>query len=46
VTSTRGKLLVYYVDPGEAAAMRRRLRAAGVVVEVDSVDPHINPATI
>jgi hypothetical protein len=40
VTSTRGKLLVYYVDPGEAAAMRRRLRAAGVVAEVDSVDPH------
>jgi hypothetical protein len=40
VTSARGKLLVYYVDPGEAAAMRRRLRAAGVMVEVDSVDPH------
>jgi hypothetical protein len=41
VTSARGKLLVYYVDPAEAAAMRRRLRAAGVMVEVDSVDPHI-----
>jgi hypothetical protein len=40
VTSTPGKLLVYYVDPGKAAAMRRRLRAAGVMVEVDSVDPH------
>ena len=40
MTSARGKLLVYYVDPAEAAAMRRRLRAAGVMVEVDSVDPH------
>jgi len=40
VTLARGKLLVYYVDPAEAAAMRRRLRAAGVMIEVDSVDPH------
>jgi len=41
LTPPPGKLLVYYVDPGEAAATRRRLRAAGIRVEVASVDPHL-----
>ena len=40
MTAARGQLLIYYVDPGEAAATSRRLRAAGIAVEVASVDPH------
>ena len=41
VKPARGRLLVYYVDPAQAAQMSARLRAAGVLVEVDSVDPHV-----
>jgi len=35
------KLVTHYVDPGEASGVCARLRAAGVMTEVDSVDPHI-----
>ena len=35
------KLITYYADPAEASAARARLREAGVMTEVNSVDPHI-----
>ena len=34
------KLLDQYIDPGEAAAARSRLRRAGIACIVDSMDPH------
>jgi hypothetical protein len=35
------KLVTYYADPAEASEARARLREAGIMSEVDSVDPHI-----
>lgn len=35
------KLVTHFVDPGEASKACARLRAAGVMTEVDSVYPHI-----
>ncbi len=40
MTTPRGQLLIYYVDPVEAAETSSRLCAAGIAVEVASVDPH------
>lgn len=35
------RLVTHYVDPGEASEVSSRLREAGVVTEINSVDPHI-----
>lgn len=34
------KLVDQYIDPGEAAAARHRLRQAGIACVVDKMDPH------
>ena len=34
------RLLDQFIDPGEAAVARQRLRAAGIATRLDSVDPH------
>ena len=35
------QLLTQFLDPGDAASARRQLREAGIMIEINSVDPHI-----
>jgi len=35
------KLITHFIDPGEASVAKSKLCAAGIMVEVSNIDPHV-----